>query len=181
LENGCTHCRDSSFSFERVLRVGPYEGLLREVILRLKHAGGETLAELLGELWAELMTSRLLETGAQIIVPIPLHWRRRWSRGYNQSEALALGLACRLRLPCKPRWLRRVRHTLEQTQQTATARRENVRHAFGSRRARALAGKTVLLIDDVLTTGSTASEAARALRNAGASRVIVAVLARSHG
>ena len=164
LADGCTHCRARGFSFEGVIRLGVYEGLLREVILRMKHSTGEGLAEVLGDLWAVCAEPRLRALGVQAVVPVPLHWRRRLARGYNQSETLARGLAHLLRIPCRPRWLRRIRHTPLQTQQAASARPDNVRHAFRAASARELAGKTVLLVDDVFTTGSTASEASRALR-----------------
>jgi len=179
LQGGCTRCRGHSFHFEQVLRLGSYEGLLREAILRMKHSAGETLAEAVGEWWADHQVAKLRDVGADWIVPIPLHWKRRWARGYNQSEILAHALADRLRIPCRPRWLRRRRDTPSQVQQTPAMRRENVRGAFYARPRRELAGNTVLLVDDVLTTGSTASEAARAIRAAGAARVVVAVLAHS--
>jgi ComF family protein len=163
------------------VRVGPYNGLLRQLILRLKRAAGEGLAEQLGSLWAECAGARLSETGAEAVVPVPLHWWRRLARGYNQSAALARALADRLRLPCRTGWLRRVRHTPFQTSQTSSARRENVRQAFRARAVAGLRGRSVLLVDDILTTGSTAGEAARALRAAGAARVVVAVLARAQG
>ena len=147
---------------------------------RIKHATGEGLAEVVGELWAACAGDRLGQLGAEVVVPVPLHWRRRWRRGYNQSEALARPLAARLGLPCRASWLRRVRHTPEQTSQTAAGRRDNVRGAFRARGAE-LRGRTILLVDDVMTTGSTAAEAARTLREAGASRVVVAVLTRAHG
>lgn len=180
LEDGCTACRDQDFDFTCVVRLGPYDGLLREVILRLKHASGEGLAEVLGELWVSHLEQRLRHLKADVTVPVPLHWQRRWSRGYNQSEVLARAIAHRLRIPCKPGWLRRIKNTPMQTQQTATARRENVRQAFSAPAWADLRGKTILLVDDVLTTGSTASDAARALRAAGAGSVVVAVLAGPH-
>jgi ComF family protein len=133
-----------------------------------------------GELWAGCAEGRLHALGADLVVPVPLHWRRRWQRGYNQSEALARPLAARLGLSCRPWCLRRIRHTPQQPSQRAAGRLENVRGAFRARGG-VLAGRTILLVDDVLTTGSTASEAARALRQAGARRVVVAVLARAHG
>ncbi len=178
-EGGCVRCRDESYHFERVVRLGPYEGVRRELILRCKHQTGETLAEVLGEIWLECAIERLRELKADVVVPIPLHWWRRWRRGYNQSEALARGLAAGLHLPILPHVLRRIRNTPHQTQQTPSARRDNVRNAFVARPVAPIAGKTVLLVDDVLTTGGTASEAARALRSAGANRVVVAVLAHS--
>jgi ComF family protein len=121
----------------------------------------------------------LREAGADVVIPVPLHWWRRFRRGYNQSEALASRLAYRMRLPCRPGWLRRIRHTPQQTAQTPSERRENVRGAFRARSWARLRGKVVLLVDDVLTTGTTCNEAARALRGAGAAQVVVAVLARS--
>jgi ComF family protein len=145
----------------------------------LKHASGEGLAEVLGQLWVEHRRDRLRELQADVVIPVPLHWRRRWMRGYNSSEILADCLAQGLALSCRPRWLRRIRFTPSQTEQSATARRDNVRHAFRARPHPRLRGRTVLLVDDVLTTGSTASEAARALRTAGAGRIVVAVLAHS--
>jgi ComF family protein len=181
LDGGCTACRAAAFHFESVQRLGPYEGLLRDLILRMKHASGEALAEALGGLWAVCAAPRLKATGVTSVVAVPLHWRRRWSRGYNQSEALARMLAARLGLPCQLRWLRRIRHTARQTLQTPSARAENVRGAFTVSPGRLLTGQAVLLVDDVMTTGSTATEAARALRAAGAARVVVAVLARAQG
>jgi ComF family protein len=179
LDAGCARCRDDSYHFERAIRLGPYDGLLREVILRLKHAHGESLAETLGDCWAAHAEPRLREIRADYVVPVPLHWRRRWVRGYNQSETLAQALAARLDIPFRPRWLRRIQNTPSQVQQTPTNRRQNTRGAFVAHKRTELVGKTVLLVDDVLTTGSTASEAARAVRGAGAARVVVAVLAHS--
>jgi ComF family protein len=169
------------FAFDQAIRLGYYEGLLREVILQMKHASGEGLAELLAELWTERDLARFRALGAEVVVPVPLHWLRRWRRGYNQSEALARVVADRLGIPCWPHGLRRVRNTPIQPSQSLAARRDNVRGAFQAGRAARWQGRAVLLIDDVMTTGSTADEAARALRDAGASRVSVAVLARSHG
>lgn len=179
VQERCFQCRDDAFQFERALRLRPYDGLLRDLILRMKQPTGEMVAENLGALWAVHAESRLRETGADVVAPVPLHWRRRWSRGYNQSEVLARALADRLGLPCRPGWLRRVRHTPFQTEQAPSARRENVKAGFAARPRPQLRDKTVLLVDDVLTSGSTASEAARALRAAGAAKVVVAVLA--HG
>jgi ComF family protein len=174
-QDDCTRCRGESFHFERVLRLGPYEGVRRDVVLRMKHAHHDGLAEAAGALWAAHALERLRDVRASAVVPVPLHWRRRWQRGYNQCDVLAAALAAALGLPCRRRWLRRVRATPRQTDLSATGRRDNVRGAF---RATAVPrGQTVLLVDDVLTTGSTASEAARALRDAGAARVVVAVLA----
>jgi len=160
------------------VRLGPYEGRLRDAVLRMKSASGEGLAETMGQTFWEAACPRLREFGVGVVVPVPLHWRRRWSRGHNQSEAVARELAAGLGVPFEPRALRRVRHTPQQAQPSASARRENVKGAFRANRTASVAGRTVLLVDDVMTTGSTAAEAARTLRAAGAGRVVVAVLAR---
>ncbi|HZZ78098.1 MAG TPA: ComF family protein [Gemmataceae bacterium] len=180
LEGGCPECRDQSFAFDGAIRMGPYEGLLREVILRMKYATGEDLAEVIARLWARAMSERVRSIGADCVIPVPLHWTRRWQRGFNPSECLALALAGTLAIPCWPNALRRLRATPHQTLQSGgAARRDNVKHAFQLRAGFALAGRTVLLVDDVLTTGATASEAARALRSQKPKSIHVAVMA--HG
>jgi ComF family protein len=180
-EQGCGHCRNMHFAFDGAVRLGPYEGLLREAVIRLKSSRDENLAEIIGNVWAERLRPRLQDLAPQAVVPVPLHWTRRyWERGFNQSEILARCLAKSLHVRCYPYCLRRLRRTPRQTQQESpTARRDNVRGAFRSRSRYDLAGKTVLLVDDVMTTGATADEAARALRVLKPARIVVAVLA--HG
>jgi ComF family protein len=114
-----------------------------------------------------------------VVVPVPLHWLRRLERGYNQAAMLARPLAKQLRVPFSTRRLRRIRYTSHQTGQSATSRQENLRGAFASWPAHRIRGLRILLVDDVMTTGSTCSEAARALKKAGAARVVAAVLARA--
>ncbi|HWG43841.1 MAG TPA: ComF family protein [Gemmataceae bacterium] len=181
VEGRCRACRNEAFLFERGLRLGPYDGLLREVILRLKHQTGEGLAELLGECWAEHAAASFAALRIEAIVPVPLHWLRRWRRGYNQSAALCQGLSTRLRVPSYASWLRRIRNTPQQTSQTPAGRKANVRGAFAVRRGVSIKGKAILLVDDVMTTGATVGEVARTLLASGASRVAVAVLARAQG
>ncbi|MCE9532435.1 MAG: hypothetical protein K8T89_15145 [Planctomycetes bacterium] len=143
----------------------------------MKQPTGAMLAECLGLLWAQHAEARFREVRADVVIPIPLHWSRYWKRRYNQSQALSEAIADRLKVAHCPRWLRRVLATPEQTSLSGTERRQNLRGAFRAARGADLKGKTVLLIDDVLTTGTTLNEASRALREAGAARVIVAILA----
>jgi ComF family protein len=178
--DGCPKCRDESFAFERAVRLGPYDGLLREVILAMKQPGHDALAEAVGESWSQQAAVRLGDMGAEMVVAIPLHWRRHWQRGFNQSELLARAWADRLRIPLRSSWLRRIRATPRQTYLSGAARRENVKGAFRASRRAKFQGRSVLLVDDVLTTGSTMNEAARTLRRAGARSVIAAVLAHDH-
>jgi ComF family protein len=116
------------------------------------------------------------------IVPVPLHWRRQWQRGFNQSELLARELGRRCGRPIV-RALRRLRATTPQAGLSNTSRRRNVTQAFASRRAVRRApdvrGKRILLIDDVMTTGSTATACALALKRAGAARVTLLTVARA--
>jgi ComF family protein len=181
LADGCPLCRAESFGFDGAFRMAPYEGLLREVILRMKQWTGEDLAEIIGALWAKRMSVRLQPLTPDIAVPVPLHWTRRWRRGFNSCDIFAHCLARELGISCWTRVLRRARRTAQQTEQpSAAARKENVKHAFQSQAGAALCGKTVLLVDDVLTTGATASEAARALRVHNPKAIYVVVLA-AHG
>jgi ComF family protein len=177
-DDSCALCRAEGAPFQATVRLGPYDGALRDAILRIKSNAHEGLAELLGERLAQNHIDRLRALSPDMVVPVPLHWWRRLRRGYNQSAAVARGLASRLGLPCRSWSLWQVRHTKPQKTLSATQRRDNVRGAF--RAWGRLDGAHVLLVDDVMTTGATASEAARALRRAGA-RVSVAVLARAEG
>ena len=179
LDQGCTNCKSEVFAFDSAVRLGPYDGLLRATILRMKTPGGVDLAEVVGSLWARNAGERLRAIRPDAIIPIPLHWTRRWRRGFNQSEMLARALAREFGVPCRPSWLRRTHRTAPQTRQTPAQRRTNVHNAFQARAGLNLAGKTILLVDDVLTTGATAHEAARALRRANPRHITVAVLAHS--
>src|SRR5262245_9546143 len=179
VDAGCANCQDESFAFDRAIRLGPYEGVLREAILRMKQPGGQDLAEVIGLLWARHAEKKLSDLHPSVFVPVPLHWTRRWRRGFNQSEILAGALAHKLRIPPRPSWLRRTHRTAPQTRQTPAQRRSNVHNAFTIRRGLDLTGQTVLLVDDVLTSGATAHEAARALRRAKPEQIIVAVLAHA--
>src|SRR5262249_39709838 len=149
----CVHCRHEALPFEAAVRLGAYDGRLRDAVLRMKHRTGEGLAEELGRLWGREQAQRLAALGAHVVVPVPLHWWRRWRRGYNQAAALAFGLGQALGLPCRRWCLRRVRATPPQTSQSGPARRANVQGAFQARRGVRLGGQTVLLVDDVMTTG----------------------------
>ena len=175
----CSRCRNEPFGFDRAFRLGPYEGFRREVIIKLKHAEMEGLTETVGEAWTAARSRDLRDFGIGAVVPTPLHWRRHWSRGYNQSLVLAEAWAKCLSVPCRPRWLRRTKPTERQAVLSPTARFDNVHGAFEAANDRQIRGATILLVDDVLTTGATASEATRTLKKAGAKSVIVAVL--GHG
>lgn len=179
LEEGCIHCHQETYAFDRVFRFGVYDGLLRETVLRLKQPGGEDLAEAVAVLFAQRLAPIVSPFNPDVILPVPLHWLRYLRRGFNQSETLARALAGELGKPCRPRLLRRIRHTPKQTTQTPAQRRENVKKAFLARSGASLEGKTVVLVDDVLTTGATANEAAGALGLLKPKLIIVCILVRA--
>jgi len=174
---GCVRCRDVAFHFDSSARMNEYKPPISDAVIRMKRLPGDILAECLAKVWAETMAPKLRALNPAVVVPVPLHWRRRLWRGFNGPAIFAHALATRLRVPCRPRLLRRTRATPSQTTLTPAQRRENVKNAFAVRNWSGLAGKTVILIDDVLTTGSTTSEAAKALKAAGAAAVHVAVIA----
>jgi ComF family protein len=179
LRGGCAACRERSLGFDSALALGPYEGTIRDLCLRLKHEKNAWLAPQLSDLFLEARHDALTGLPADVwVVPIPLHWSRRWRRGYNQAEALASGLARRLDLPVRQP-LRRIIATEKLGHKGRTERADVMRGVFRARDGRKLAGRTVILVDDVLTTGATCSAAAKALKKAGASRVIVVVIGRA--
>ena len=118
-----------------------------------------------------------LDLAFDVVVPMPLHWRKRWQRGFNQSELLAAAVARRIGAPLA-RAVSRRKFTPPQAGLTNAMRRTNVAGAFEVNKSSALKDRRVLLVDDVLTTGATASACASAIRRAGARRVTVITLAR---
>lgn len=175
---GCSRCRNESVGFQSALRLGPYEHRLRDAVIRAKGAFGENLAEMMGRVFWETACPTLSNRGVDLVVPVPLHWRRRWVRGFNQAASVAREIAAGLGIEFAPGALMRVRHTPQQLQPSASARRENVRGAFRVPPGASVERKRILLVDDVMTTGATAGEAARMLREAGAEWVMAAILAR---
>ncbi|HKD09958.1 MAG TPA: ComF family protein [Bryobacteraceae bacterium] len=111
------------------------------------------------------------------IVPVPLHWRKRWSRGFNQAELLAREVARKRGTPVV-RVLRRKKPTATQAGLTSAGRKRNVVSAFALRSAADVRGKRILLVDDVMTTGATANACANVLKRGGAKSVSLATLAR---
>jgi ComF family protein len=178
-------CRNGVRGFDAAYSYGAYEGVLRELINIYKYGRVETLARPLADL---LRAALPRDEKWDAVTSVPLHWRRKWQRGFNQSELLARDVARGSGAPLV-RALRRVRATPAQAGLSRTARRRNMTAAFRVRRsvsarsvsARSVSidGRRILLIDDVLTTGSTAAACARVLKQAGAARVIVLTVARA--
>lgn len=177
---GCPDCRRKKWGFDRTVAVAGYEGRWREHVYRLKRPHHSADAFQAGKFLGE----RLLEcewwADYHVLVPLPVHWRRRFVRGFNQAEKIAEGIATVLPLPIVGRALSANRYVRKQGTLAAAARLANVQNSMKlGVDADQLRSKQVILVDDVLTTGATANVAARLCRQAGAKRVAVAVVARA--
>ncbi len=184
-EAQCGLCQRLHPPFERAVAYGSYEGGLRDLIHLLKYQQVRPAAAVLGRMLAETITGleTTLPPGAIAVVPVPLHARKRAQRGFNQSELIARAALKQLARPerfqISTDALVRRRETESQIGLTRHQRRENLRGAFAVADPERLAKRDVLLVDDVFTTGATASECARVLRRAGANRVWVTTVART--
>jgi competence protein ComFC len=171
----CALCRNGVRGFDAAYCFGSYEGILREWIHLYKYGRVKTMVGPLGAL-----ALAALPRGEQwdAVVPVPLHWRRRWRRGFNQSDMLARVVARRCGVPVIHA-LTRVRYTPTQTGLSNTGRRKNVAAAFAAVRRHPVSGRRILLVDDVMTTGSTAASCAAVLRRAGATTITLLTVARA--
>jgi ComF family protein len=170
----CGLCSHGFTPFDAAYAYGAYEGVLRELIHLFKYGRVRTLARPLADL---LVAALPREERFDAIAAMPMHWLRRWQRGFNQTDLLARELSRRTAIPMT-RAVRRARRTPPQAGLTSGGRRANVSGAFAVRKASSLQGKRILLLDDVLTTGATVAACAATLKRAGAERVTVLVLAR---
>jgi ComF family protein len=171
----CTRCATHRSIIARARALGPYEGTLRAIVHSLKYRGRRSTALRLGAL-LRLHCADVL-TGADALVPVPLHYRRHWTRGFNQADEIARAIG-------PPVWhvLRRHRATQTQTGLTRSDRVRNVRGKFAlTLRARAMhtvRGATLVLVDDVSTTGATLDTCARVLLEDGVAEVRAITVAR---
>ncbi|KPK76196.1 MAG: hypothetical protein AMJ79_07715 [Phycisphaerae bacterium SM23_30] len=181
IDGRCHRCQNRRPAVTRVLRVGPYQDVLRELILAFKFRRQSQLDGFLGRLLAAVIIGDDQLRRAHLLVPVPLHWRRRWARRYDQSELLARAVRKELErqnLPVPISFdLVRLRHTPPQTSMALSHRLINLKGAFGVRPDVDFHGKHLCLIDDVTTTGTTLRVAAQTLKKAGAERISAAVLA----
>ena len=171
----CLSCRALHPPFFRARAFFPYSGPAASIVRSYKYHGNYFLGPRLMRWVLERHGVPPGVEGYDVLVPVPLHPRRHRERGYNQSTLLARVLARHSGRPLLPRALRRTRHTDQQALLPRPERRENVRGAF-SPGPQEVAGKDLLLIDDVMTTGATAGECAAVLRRAGANNVSVLTL-----
>lgn len=175
----CPSCRRKKLRFDDITALGWYRDHLKNAILRMKNPQGEPLAWAIGNFAAQQMTDAISHTRLELIIPVPAQWNRWTLRSINSPNILATAFARKLGITCLHDVLRGCRKVKKQSTLSIYERMKNVRGAFCVSKSYDLTKIRVLLVDDVLTSGATANEAARMLRTAGAAHVSVAVLARS--
>ena len=174
----CAQCQKAPFQLDGLRACAFHSGPLRKAIHQFKYEGLRSLAAPLGLLMSQAWPEVAPDDGFDAIVPVPLHRARQRERGYNQAALLAREFSPSVHCPVVEDELVRVRATAPQIDLSVEERRANVQHAFKCSRG-SLAGKRVLLVDDVCTTGATVEAAAAALYQAGAASVWCYTLARA--
>jgi len=176
----CLECAEVDFSFDSARSAAVYDGALKDAIHQFKYSGHKVLGPILAELVVRYLRGkperlRLVDC----VIPVPIHPSRLRQRGFNQSEILADEIGRAFSLPVLKGNLTRIRPTRPQIDLPRDKRRENVADAFYVETKNGVAGRNILLVDDVFTTGCTSDAAARTLKDAGAKAVHVLTLARS--
>lgn len=176
----CGECLATERPYAVARAVGLYEKTLLRAIHLFKYRGRIGIGEVLGKIMADFAGGQWDMTVYSVIIPVPLHRKRLRERGFNQSVILARAIAKRFSLPLNFMTLRRELFTVPQVGLGREERPANVRKAFAVRKPEKIAGRRVLLVDDVTTTGSTITECASVLMQAKAEAVAVLTLARAH-
>ena len=179
VSTGCVHCQNERFAFEAVCSLGPYREGLKSACLRAKMQSGYSMTVGLAQHLWRLRRWQMEAWRPELIVPVPHHWWEQLRRPHLSPSNLAETLARKARIPVRLDLLRKVKRTEKQALLPVTKRRTNLKGAFAVAGQADLGGVNVLLVDDILTTGATAHECARTLKQAGAGRVFVAVIARA--
>jgi ComF family protein len=159
--------------------VGAYEGSLQEAIHRWKYEGKTTLTPFLGNWMVEGLHRYWDPNRFDLLIPVPLHPQRLRERGFNQALLLVKEVSRQTGIPYRKRLLRKVRPTTPQVNLSGVEREKAVRGSFHMIRKEEVKGKSILLVDDVYTTGATVNECARVLLTAGAERIDVITLAHA--
>ena len=174
----CSLCTEDHYYFKLGYTAALYDGLVKDCIHSFKYSYNTYLAGTLAQLMINFSLRYIEFKEIDVLVSVPLHWKRLRERGFNQAELLAKKISVRLGIPLEKRGLCRIRHILSQTQLQRQERLHNVKGAFVVKRADSFTGKRILLVDDVFTTGATLNECSRVLLQAGAKEVWVFSLAR---
>ena len=175
----CLECRQWGFQFSATHCLGGYKGRLKELVLRAKMKSGLPIAFALGQAIGVRLPTRV----PNVVIPVPMHWRRKVMRQQTTAEAIAQGIRSQIASSVKleTRSIRASRATQKQGMLSPEKRRQNVRDAFHATNSQVISGRRVLLVDDVMTTGSTLDEITNLLLVHGARDVEVAVVCRAGG
>lgn len=173
----CSPCKKKRYYFQSARAAGIYEGVLRECIHLLKYGKKVCLTEPLGRLLVQTMRNDGDLKKADFLVPVPLSGKREREREFNQAHLLAQVVNRHFGIPISSRNLRRTKDVIPQAQLSGKEREKNIRGLFRVRNDKEYQGKSILIIDDVFTTGSTVNECARVLSRAGAREVRVLTIA----
>lgn len=175
----CEACATRPPPYARTCSALDYEGTMEEMVKNFKYNRASWLTEDFADLLEGVVRAQLDSSAVDAVFPVPLHPNRQRTRGYNQAALLARALARRLGRRCDEKSLARIRDTPKQSLLGRDERLQNLKGAFSAVRPSFVRGRTILLIDDVTTTGSTLAAAAEPLRDAGAARIWCATLARA--
>lgn len=176
----CVENDGEGFAFDSALYASTYDDTIKRCIHLFKYEGKLQMVNLLGKLMVDFANKNINAHEIDLIVPVPLHPKKLRERQFNQSEVLASYLAKRLNKKIAKDKVKRIKYTMPQTELKRDERIKNVDGAFLAKDGHDLKGKTILLIDDVFTTGATLHECAKALKNAGAKKVVAFALARGN-
>lgn len=177
--SGCISCKNVKLWFDAVYCIAEYDGVIRKLIHVFKYGRKEGLNIPLSNIIIEGFKGCCVIDDIDLVVPVPLFWKKRIKRSFNQSALIAKRLAKHYSIPISIGNLHRVRNTSAQTNLSREQRIDNVKDAFGIKKSSRFSGKSILLVDDVMTTGVTASECAYVLKKNGSKRVHVIILARA--
>ncbi len=190
----CRYCQPVDMPFSSVVSIANYSGLMNQLVVKMKSRNGQNTAIQMGNWLGTVLSTHWRQLGIQIdlVTPMPIHWMRRWSRGFNVASLLAESVCQFDRLQRKSglslidhrkpvRLLRLNRKTRKQGTLTLNQRFQNVKGCFQFSGKHDIDSKSILLVDDVMTSGATAVEAARTLLQAGAGQVHLALVARGIG
>ncbi|SDJ90963.1 ComF family protein [Natronincola ferrireducens] len=172
----CGDCRDTQYAFDRVIAVVEYEGIIQKLVFRLKYQDATYLARHMALMMTDVLKKE--EIAADVILAVPLYPQKEKQRGYNQAHLLAKYISKNMGIDYKKHQLVRIKNTEVMHNLSRRQRRQNVSKAFHIRDGNFLVDKTILLVDDIFTSGATAEACSKVVIEAGARSVVVVTFAR---
>jgi len=175
----CGSCIKEKPKFDQARAWAKFEEPMVQIIHQFKYQRGFYFANWMIDSLFKLYLQEFSSQKFDLLIPIPLHWKRLLQRGYNQTLILAQPLSKKLKIPLSTTILQKTRNTHPQVRLSSAQRKENLKKSFQLKKPESVEGKNILLIDDVITSGATANEAGKILKQAGANKVCILALART--